>query len=63
MVEIVYLGALRIAEEITRALGDERLAETYRNIFKKGKRRLEFLFPYPSKVFTDIKYQVGVHLI
>ncbi len=36
-----YLGALRAAEEMARALGEEELAATYRAVFEKGWRRLD----------------------
>ncbi|GIX07287.1 MAG: hypothetical protein KatS3mg115_1690 [Candidatus Poribacteria bacterium] len=40
-----YLGALRAAEEMARALGEEEQAQTYRRIFESGRQKLdEMLF-------------------
>ncbi|MHB0858733.1 MAG: GH116 family glycosyl-hydrolase [Anaerolineae bacterium] len=36
-----YLGALRAAEEMARYLGDLEAAETYREVFEKGRARME----------------------
>jgi len=38
---ILYLGALRAAEEMARFLGDEESARTYRQIFEKGRKKIE----------------------
>ena len=35
---IYYLGALRAAEEMARAMGDANSAETYKNLFEKGSK-------------------------
>lgn len=41
MVGTLYLGALRAAEEMARALGEDALAKSYYDLFKKGKERLD----------------------
>ena len=38
---IYYLGALRAAEEMARALGDDGAAREYRSIFEKGARWID----------------------
>ncbi len=39
MMGTLYLGALRAAEEMARALGKEETADRYRDVFEKGRRR------------------------
>jgi non-lysosomal glucosylceramidase len=39
MVGSLYLGALRAAEEMARAMGDDAFAETCRRIFERGRER------------------------
>lgn len=38
---IYYLGALRASEEMARALGDNRSADTYRKLFDNGSRWID----------------------
>jgi len=41
MVGTLYLGALRAAQEMARALGDKEAAALYRRLFRKGKARYD----------------------
>lgn len=41
MVGSLYLGALKAAQEMAQALGEDSLAKSYYNLFKKGKERLD----------------------
>jgi hypothetical protein len=41
MTGLLYLGALRAAEELARALGDAARAEEYRRVFESGRSRIE----------------------
>lgn len=41
MVGTLYLGALKAAEEMARALGEDASAKSYYDLFKKGKERLD----------------------
>ena len=41
MTGLLYLGALRAAEEIARAVGEEAQADEYRRIYESGRRRVE----------------------
>ncbi|MCE5260343.1 MAG: non-lysosomal glucosylceramidase [Chloroflexi bacterium] len=65
MIGTFYLAALRAAEEMARALGDEESAAKYNSIFQKGRQKLESeLYNgeyYRQKVNVDPepKYQYG----
>ncbi len=66
MTNVLYLGALRAAEEMARALGEEQSAEEYRRVYEQGRQRTEELLwngEFYVQRLEDIdehRYQFGV---
>ena len=63
MMGTFYLGALRAGEEIARHLGYIDAAERYRQVFERGRARIEAeLYNgeyYIQRCDSDVKYQYG----
>jgi len=67
MVGTLYLGALKAAEEMARALGEDALARSYRDLFEKGKDRLDkelfngeyYIQKYDARKITRNQYGKG----
>ncbi|MCD6518856.1 MAG: hypothetical protein J7M05_02900 [Anaerolineae bacterium] len=63
MIGTFYLGALRAAEEMARHLGDLSAAEQYRQVYERGRERLDReLFNgeyYIQRCDSELKYQYG----
>lgn len=66
MTTVLFLGALRAAEEICKYRGDEENAEKYRAVFEKGSANLDrYLFNgefYEQKIedANEWRYQYGI---
>jgi uncharacterized protein (DUF608 family) len=66
MMGTLYLGALRAAEEMARALGDAEAGAQYRDLYEKGRKRLDAELwngEYYIQKLEDVnfkRYQYGI---
>lgn len=65
MTSVLYLGALRAGEEMARALGEQRAAGEYRQVYERGRQNMEQLWngEYYVQRLDDVnehRYQFGI---